>query len=123
MAARWSRSAEPAQPKEFEFRYTRRPAFRAPAEQADNYVFILNCDHKKQFGTPFAVNKAERLFGPKYYGDDELCMHMALEEIDPGADAPVEIAHCPCTRASLVDRTGSGAACSETLPKTRSIGL
>src|SRR5260370_15171716 len=27
------------------------------------------------------VDTAERLFGPKYYGDDEARMHMALEEI------------------------------------------
>jgi len=27
------------------------------------------------------VDTAERLFGPKYYGDDEVRMHMALEEI------------------------------------------
>src|ERR1700737_3770759 len=34
-------------------------------------------------GTTFVVgaDTAERLFGPKYYGDDELRMHMALEEI------------------------------------------
>src|SRR3954454_3555773 len=34
-------------------------------------------------GTIFVVgaDTAERLFGPKYYGDDEARMHMALEEI------------------------------------------
>jgi hypothetical protein len=33
-------------------------------------------------GSPAATsNTAERLFGPKYYGDDEARMHMALEEI------------------------------------------
>ena len=34
-------------------------------------------------GTTFVVgaDTAERLFGPKYYGDDELRMHVALEEI------------------------------------------
>jgi hypothetical protein len=34
-------------------------------------------------GTTFVVgaDTAERLFGPKYYGDDEVRMHMALEEI------------------------------------------
>jgi hypothetical protein len=34
-------------------------------------------------GTTFVVgaDTAERLFGPKYYGNDELRMHMALEEI------------------------------------------
>ena len=34
-------------------------------------------------GTTFVVgaDTAARLFGPKYYGDDELRMHMALEEI------------------------------------------
>jgi hypothetical protein len=34
-------------------------------------------------GTTFVVGEdtAERLFGPKYYGDDEARMHLALEEI------------------------------------------
>jgi hypothetical protein len=34
-------------------------------------------------GTTFVIgaDTAERLFAPKYYGDDELRMHMALEEI------------------------------------------
>ena len=33
-------------------------------------------------GSPGATSyTAERLFGPKYYGDDEARMHMALEEI------------------------------------------
>jgi nicotinamide mononucleotide (NMN) deamidase PncC len=56
-------------------------AWKAPVELTRAPTFV---EKSRLFpGTTFVVgaDTAERLFGPKYYGDDELRMHMALEEI------------------------------------------
>jgi hypothetical protein len=56
-------------------------AWRSPVELTRAPTFV---EKTRLFpGTTFVVgaDTAERLFGPKYYGDDELRMHMALEEI------------------------------------------
>jgi hypothetical protein len=48
---------------------TRAPTFLEKSRLFPSTTFVIGAD------------TAERLFGPKYYGDDELRMHMALEEI------------------------------------------
>src|SRR5436190_254729 len=48
---------------------TRAPTFVEKARLFPGTIFVVG------------VDTAERLFVPKYYGDDELRMHMALEEI------------------------------------------
>lgn len=56
-------------------------AWKAPVELTRAPTFV---EKARLFpGTTFVVgaDTAERLFGPKYYGDDEARMHMALEEI------------------------------------------
>jgi hypothetical protein len=56
-------------------------AWRSPVELTRATTFV---EKSRLFpGTTFVVgaDTAERLFGPKYYGDDEGRMHMALEEI------------------------------------------
>jgi nicotinamide mononucleotide (NMN) deamidase PncC len=56
-------------------------AWKAPVELTRAPTFL---EKARLFpGTTFVVgaDTAERLFGPKYYGDDEARMHMALEEI------------------------------------------
>ena len=56
-------------------------AWKSPVELTRAPTFV----EKSRFfpGTTFVVgaDTAERLFGAKYYGDDEARMHMALEEI------------------------------------------
>ena len=56
-------------------------AWKSPVELTRAPTFV---EKSRLFpGTTFVVgaDTAERLFGPKYYGDDEGRMHMALEEI------------------------------------------
>jgi hypothetical protein len=56
-------------------------AWKAPVELTRAPTFL---EKSRLFpGTTFVVgaDTAERLFGPKYYGDDEARMHLALEEI------------------------------------------
>jgi hypothetical protein len=56
-------------------------AWKAPVELTRAPTFV---EKSRLFpGTTFVVgvDTAERLFGPKYYGDDEARMHKALEEI------------------------------------------
>src|SRR5215471_16556195 len=56
-------------------------AWKSPVELTRAPTFV---EKSRLFaGTTFVVgaDTAERLFGPKYYGDDELLMHAALEEI------------------------------------------
>src|SRR5207237_1957308 len=56
-------------------------AWKSPVELTRAPTFV---EKARLFpGTTFVVgvDTAERLFGPKYYGDDEVRMHMALEEI------------------------------------------
>jgi hypothetical protein len=56
-------------------------AWKSPVELTRAPTFV---EKSRLFpGTTFVVgaDTAERLFGPRYYGDDELRMHMALEEI------------------------------------------
>src|SRR5712671_5270332 len=56
-------------------------AWKSPVELTRAPTFV---EKSRLFpGTIFVVgvDTAERLFGPKYYGDDEGRMHMALEEI------------------------------------------
>jgi hypothetical protein len=56
-------------------------AWRSPVELTRAPTFL---EKSRLFpGTTFVVgaDTAERLFGPRYYGDDEVRMHMALEEI------------------------------------------
>jgi hypothetical protein len=56
-------------------------AWKAPVELTRAPTFL---EKSRLFpGTTFVVgaDTAERLFGPKYYGDDEARMHDALEEI------------------------------------------
>jgi nicotinamide mononucleotide (NMN) deamidase PncC len=56
-------------------------AWKSPVELTRAPTFL---EKSRLFpGTTFVVgaDTAERLFGPKYYGDDEVRMHMALEEI------------------------------------------
>jgi hypothetical protein len=56
-------------------------AWRSPVELTRAPTFV---EKSRLFpGTTFVVgaDTAERLFGAKYYGDDETRMHMALEEI------------------------------------------
>jgi hypothetical protein len=56
-------------------------AWKAPVELTRAPTFV---EKARLFpGTTFVVgaDTAERLFGPKYYGDDEARMHAALEEI------------------------------------------
>jgi Cytidylyltransferase-like len=56
-------------------------AWKAPVELTRAPTFL---EKSRLFpGTTFVVgaDTAERLFGPKYYGDDEVRMHAALEEI------------------------------------------
>ncbi len=56
-------------------------AWKAPVELTRAPTFV---EKSRLFpGTTFVVgaDTAERLFGPKYYGDDEARMHEALEEI------------------------------------------
>jgi nicotinic acid mononucleotide adenylyltransferase len=48
---------------------TRAPTFVEKSRLFPSTTFVIGAD------------TAERLFGPKYYGDDELRMHVALEEI------------------------------------------
>ena len=48
---------------------TRAPTFVEKSRLFPGTIFVVGAD------------TAERLFGPKYYGDDEARMHMALEEI------------------------------------------
>ena len=56
-------------------------AWKSPVELTRAPTFV---EKSRLFpGTTFVVgaDTAERLFGPKYYGDDEVRMHVALEEI------------------------------------------
>jgi hypothetical protein len=56
-------------------------AWKSPVELTRAPTFV---EKSRLFpGTTFVVgaDTAERLFGSKYYGDDEARMHMALEEI------------------------------------------
>jgi nicotinamide mononucleotide (NMN) deamidase PncC len=56
-------------------------AWKSPVELTRAPTFV---EKSRLFpGTTFVVgvDTAERLFGPKYYGDDQARMHMALEEI------------------------------------------
>jgi hypothetical protein len=56
-------------------------AWKSPVELTRAPTFV---EKSRLFpGTTFVVgvDTAERLFGPRYYGDDEARMHMALEEI------------------------------------------
>jgi hypothetical protein len=56
-------------------------AWKSPVELTRAPTFL---EKSRLFpGTTFVVgvDTAERLFGPKYYGDDEARMHVALEEI------------------------------------------
>jgi hypothetical protein len=56
-------------------------AWKSPVELTRAPTFL---EKSRLFpGTTFVVgaDTAERLFGPKYYGDDEARMHLALEEI------------------------------------------
>jgi len=56
-------------------------AWKSPVELTRAPTFV---EKSRLFpGTTFVVgaDTAERLFGPKYYGDNEARMHMALEEI------------------------------------------
>jgi nicotinamide mononucleotide (NMN) deamidase PncC len=56
-------------------------AWKSPVELTRAPTFL---DKSRLFpGTTFVIgaDTAERLVGPKYYGDDELRMHVALEEI------------------------------------------
>jgi hypothetical protein len=56
-------------------------AWKSPVELTRAPTFV---EKSRLFpGTIFVVgvDTAERLFGPKYYGNDEVRMHMALEEI------------------------------------------
>lgn len=56
-------------------------AWKAPVELTRAPTFL---EKSRLFpGTTFVIgaDTAERLFGPKYYGDDEARMHVALEEI------------------------------------------
>ena len=56
-------------------------AWKSPVELTRAPTFL---DKSRLFpSTTFVIgaDTAERLFGPKYYGDDEVRMHMALEEI------------------------------------------
>ncbi len=56
-------------------------AWKSPVELTRAPTFV---EKSRLFpGTTFVVgaDTAERLFGPNYYGDDEVRMHMALEEI------------------------------------------
>jgi hypothetical protein len=56
-------------------------AWKSPVELTRAPTFL---EKSRLFrGTTFVVgaDTAERLFGPKYYGDDETRMHDALEEI------------------------------------------
>jgi hypothetical protein len=56
-------------------------AWKSPVELTRAPTFV---EKSRLFpGTTFVVgaDTAERLFGPEYYGDDEVRMHMALEEI------------------------------------------
>ncbi len=56
-------------------------AWKSPVELTRAPTFV---EKSRLFpGTTFVVgaDTAERLFGPQYYGDDELRMHRALEEI------------------------------------------
>jgi len=56
-------------------------AWKSPVELTRAPTFL---EKSRLFpGTTFVIgaDTAERLFGPKYYGDDEVRMHMALEEI------------------------------------------
>ncbi|HUC09551.1 MAG TPA: hypothetical protein VL985_03895 [Stellaceae bacterium] len=56
-------------------------AWKSPVELTRAPTFV---EKSRLFpGTTFVVgaDTAERLFGPRYYGDDETRMHMALEEI------------------------------------------
>ncbi len=56
-------------------------AWKSPVELTRAPTFV---EKSRLFpGTTFVVgvDTAERLFGPKYYGDDESRMHLALEEI------------------------------------------
>ncbi|HEY1259802.1 MAG TPA: hypothetical protein VGF34_11180 [Stellaceae bacterium] len=56
-------------------------AWKAPVELTRAPTFLEKS--RLYPGTTFVVgaDTAERLFGPKYYGDDEALMHAALEEI------------------------------------------
>src|SRR5208283_3192534 len=56
-------------------------AWKAPVELTRAPTFV---EKSRLFpGTIFVVgmDTAERLFGPRYYGDDEARMHAALDEI------------------------------------------
>ncbi len=56
-------------------------AWKAPVELTRAPTFV---EKSRLFpGTTFVIgaDTAERLIAPRYYGDDELCMHGALEEI------------------------------------------
>ena len=67
-------------------------AWKAPVELTRAPTFL---EKSRLFpGTTFVVgvDTAERLFGSKYYGDDEARMHMALEQIaDSGASFLVAV--------------------------------
>jgi hypothetical protein len=74
-------------------------AWKAPVELTRAPTFV---EKSRLFPrTTFVVgaDTAERLFGPKYYGDDESRMHLALEEIaNSGASFLVAVRLDPAGR-------------------------
>ncbi|MGH7048508.1 MAG: hypothetical protein ACREE2_19195 [Stellaceae bacterium] len=56
-------------------------AWKAPVELTRAPTFVEKSRLFPQTTFVVGVDTAERLFGPRYYGDDELRMHAALEEI------------------------------------------
>jgi hypothetical protein len=77
-AARCGRAGRPAPANRVDWR---RPP---PKTSRNNMAITIGLISEKAWkrGSPGATSyTAERLFGPKYYGDDEARMQMALEEI------------------------------------------
>src|SRR4029078_10122502 len=74
-------------------------AWKAPVELTRAPTFL---EKSRLFpGTTFVVgaDTAERLFGAKYYGDDEARMHLALEEMaNSGASFLVAVRLDPAGR-------------------------
>src|SRR5690242_14026778 len=56
-------------------------AWKAPVELTRAPTFVEKSRLFPRTTFVIGVDTAERLFGPRYYGDDEARMHMALEEI------------------------------------------
>jgi Cytidylyltransferase-like len=56
-------------------------AWKSPVELTRAPTFVEKSRLFPGITFVVGVDTAERLFGPKYYGDDETRMHMALEEI------------------------------------------